>query len=360
MGVYGGTISVDYGGKMARKYDEKRVLEIIKYAKQVAPYFGIIECRKVMYLAEYLGAVSDIDVGILGIKVNKKFTIAEFTELFNKQWLNGISLSCAIQTEKEVSVCVRKPIIVSSVKKWLQEVDNGRSVCEFLAKIDRVTLFLLHNRNVPEECRYDPQINKKYRYSWTAYKLRAYYASKSIDVAIGTCTAAMRRVYLEEPLLEGPQKVKSIRAEGIKEGLHDGSMFLTPGNTYNIQDVINAITRGDFLEEKVMVLTWWWSDEDIRRDNFLTYSYHKIHYKVAVSGDKEVTYTDYFELSPKDCFDDISAFANQLVNAIGQNRMEKCDKIVMNRRDFMAPYIVHEIGKKDNMLYNKIRLLDFR
>lgn len=358
MVLHRGNTSIDLGGEM-RTYNRKKVEDIIRYAKEVAPYFGIIECRKIIFLAEYLGSITNIPVGILKIKIDNKITIVKFVEAFNQQHLNGIPLSYAIQTENDISICKKSPIVASTVKKWLQEIEDVKSVNDCLNVVDRITLFLMKNPIIPKEIRFDSSFNRKGNKYWTAYCLRGYYKTKNDEVAITTCTTAMRRVYLTQPRVSLPKKEESILALQLKEVLNDEAALYAWSGNYNIQDIINTVSRGDFLEERIMVLTWWWSEDDAKRKNFASWSYKKIRFKYVVSGLRGSTYEDYIDMDPMECFDKTYKFTKLLLSQIGLKILD-CDKIIINRRDFLAPYMVYNIGKISESIYRKIYLIDLR
>lgn len=342
-----------------RIYDDKRVREIIDYAKEVAPFFGIIECRKIICLAEYLGIITGTEVGILHIKADGRATISKYVDIFNQQYLNGIPLKYAIQTKNDITTCKEKLISENTMKKWLQEVASDVPVKDFIEKIDTVTLFLLKNPVIPAEYRFDREINRNYKSNWTAYTLRKYLNHKGIEIAITTCTAAMRRVYLASPLVNLPEKEDSMSAKEWKAKLNSETELYTWCKNHNIQDAINSISRGNFLKERIMILTWWWNDEDFVKDNLFSCNYNKIRYKFVVSGTEDTTHSDYIGIKPKDCYKQTPEFSRQLLMAI-ETKAEESDMIIINRRDFLAPYVVHNIGTLNRTVYEKIKLIDFK
>ena len=170
----------------------------------------------------------------------------------------------------------------------------------------------------------------------------------------------MRRIYLAPPLVDLPGKEDSMSAEEWKSKLSSETELYIWCKNHNIQDVINSISRGNFLKERIMVLTWWWSDKDFVKGNMFSRSYsNKIRYKFAVSGTEDTTYSDYLGIKPEDCYKQVPEFSRQLLKAI-ETEAEESDMIIINRRDFFAPYVVHHIGTLNRMVYEKIKLIDFK
>ena len=387
---------------MAIHYSEKNIEKIQELEKKYAPYHGLLDCSRVIFLSEYFRAKSGekglIMDGTALSSSSGRFTIEAFLEAFNCTMHNGVCLSSALST----------------VKRWLSQFEawNGENEYTFFQEVDIITCFLLDNPFVTEDLFWEMQrsigekieeetgkkgyrLCKMYdRKGWTAYILSKYLHSKFADsphqFSTATCTAALRRLYLIDARTASPQTVGTITFKELHDALEVN--FISPEATreryhnmmdlakdHNIQDLFNTLMRGEFVFKnkndkeryrKIEILTWYPTD-----GGKMYYKYYKKsgqvesdYFTCEIGEDTFKADTDTSENGKgtpkrgKYLWDSLSASLGLSASKGKKGEKEKADLLLLNRRDFLAPLVAYHFRRdreKYNHMWDEILLLDF-
>lgn len=373
---------------MANKYDFKKLNQLISLAKKCAPYHGILDCRRLLFLSEYFIAKTGTEKSIVGLifdKDNKNITLETFLNAFNSSMFNGISLGYTINKDKKtlLSFCDKKPVASSTAKLWVNKYnrwDGKEAKDEFFAEIDMITYYLLKKpfiteeladdieRSISEELYHNSGKDNYYcckdyeNKGWNAYVLSKYLKSKNNkhSFALETCRAALRRLYLIDSRTQLPAKSSAVYAKDIMDSISDENYvydsLMNISRVHNVQDIIYAVSKGNLFNGKISILTWY--PEPVRTHYKIEGS--RLHYKYMSPG---FTIQDnYFEFDVEESFNNAEYLWDSIINSIGMYNLKKTRILVMNRHDYLAPYVANHINnnkQKYRYICDSVILLDF-